>query len=308
MADENINIDINHEAEEVPLAFSNPDDPRRMELTPEERDWALDIKDVIEMYPELDNLSDFMYANLALVVQDDVADAVRRAMQLQAFREEYGLKDTLSEQKRVLADYVRQNPSICYDYSFDPGQGRYVLVQDIAAFDKSGASTTKQVDDFAIGGYYLLHSQFPDLEATRHGFTVLMECEGFSLSRNKHMWNLMQKFNTEVLSAYPVAKGGEVRHLNAPTMFNVMASTIRKLLPDQLRDKYCRGPSYSFESSLEGGRLDALYLTPTVEIAVERAVKSLQHSLDRRHRNEINFLLTVPEDDNEVILDSIISG
>ena len=45
-----------------------------------------------------------------------------------------------------------RNPSICYDYSFDAGQGRYVLLQDTAAFDKSGAIISIQVDDFAIGG------------------------------------------------------------------------------------------------------------------------------------------------------------
>lgn len=284
---------------ERPLAQN---DPRRMQLTEEERGWALDIKDAIEMFPELDNLSDFVYATLAVAVKDNVEDAVRRAHQLQAFREEYGLKDTLQESQHIIAKAVQQHPSLCYDVSFHPKQGKYILVQDIAAFSPTEEPTTQQVEDFAIFGYYLLHALFPDLESTRRGYTVFVECEGFSVANNKHMFKLMDKFYSEVMAVYPSSEGTEARHLNAPTFFNVMTAGLRKLLPEELQDKFFRGPSLpGLESSLAGRRLDTLYLTPTPELATQRAIAKLKANLERRYKNIASFSLNLSEE--EVVLD-----
>lgn len=79
---------------------------QRLELTLEERDWALDIKDMIEMTPEADhNLPDFCCAHLALVVKDDVADAVRRSIHLKEFRGAYDIRDTPQQGRQLIQKY-----------------------------------------------------------------------------------------------------------------------------------------------------------------------------------------------------------
>ena len=83
-----------------------PEDPLRMKLTREEHAWAWDIKDCIEMLDDLDNLCDFWYAQLAIVCQDNVEDAVRRAYGLQYFREEFKIRDTFEQGRHCMHQLV----------------------------------------------------------------------------------------------------------------------------------------------------------------------------------------------------------
>ena len=88
-----------------------PDDPCRMLLTGEERDAALLIKQLIEADPELDNLNDFQYAQLALMIDLDYQDLdetellpklLDRARKLQVIRQEYSIVETFEHAQQVV--------------------------------------------------------------------------------------------------------------------------------------------------------------------------------------------------------------
>lgn len=87
--------------------------------------------------------------------------------------------------------------------------------------------------------------------------------------------------------------------MNSPAFWNIMASGLRRFLPPQLRKRFCSGPSCTYDASFDGGRLDALYLTPNMGIAMKRVSKNLNQSLERRFRNEAAFSLS--DGDNDVI-------
>lgn len=72
---------------------SQSEEDNRTMLSEQEISWALNIKRVIESHPELDSLSDYAYAQLALIVKDNIQEAVERTQHMQCFREEYDIEN-----------------------------------------------------------------------------------------------------------------------------------------------------------------------------------------------------------------------
>jgi hypothetical protein len=85
-------------------------DPGRMKLTQKENENALAIQEMVEGLPDLDNLSDLMYAQLAIICKDRVEDAVNRCYGMQEFRHEYNLVDNLEQGSRYLRWGIQQLP------------------------------------------------------------------------------------------------------------------------------------------------------------------------------------------------------
>lgn len=99
--DDEIDVAINAE-NGVDARLLGPDEPERMHLTPAERQWALIVKDLIEGVPELDNLCEFEYAQLALIEHDNVEGDLKRAYQIQLYRQEYGIINTLEDDSKIM--------------------------------------------------------------------------------------------------------------------------------------------------------------------------------------------------------------
>jgi len=154
----------------------------RMHLTKEERLWAIDIKDVIEAEAELDNLSDFMYAQLALIERDNVEAALERAFTMQAFREEYKITDTFQDGRLFLKNLVDLFPGVYMSLSYNQRDGNYVMAIDLAKFDMQGIATPEGVATWLGGGYYFFHCCCPDFESIRRGWCALFETEGYVCS------------------------------------------------------------------------------------------------------------------------------
>lgn len=258
----------------------DPLNPRRMIITYEERELALDIKEAIKADPEISNLSDFMYAHLALVVKDNVAEALRRAEQLQGFREEYGILDNAKEGNACFKKFVQQHPRQLLNFSFN--SGRYILIHDMVEFDSTCIKTHDQMQIFMTGSYYLLQALVPDLEAIRRGPMALVECEGFSFSKKKS-FKVFETMFSELMSVYPT--WGEIKHFNSPVFFNIMASMLRRFLPLEMKDKFHTGCQF------EGGRLDTVYLMPTADIATDRIRIALAEALRIRYLSQTTFSL-----------------
>jgi len=89
-----------------PPRVLGPSDPGRMEISAEERQRALDIRSAIANAAEIDPVSDFMCAQLALIDGDNIIKALERVLHLQYFREEYGILDTAEDGRRHLMRLV----------------------------------------------------------------------------------------------------------------------------------------------------------------------------------------------------------
>lgn len=287
------NIDGLQDGDELPLppeveeslpAIMGPDDPLRMKLTRQELEWALDIKDVMEMMPELDNLNDFWYAQYAIICEDDIEDAVTRALALQHFRQEYKIVDEYPYAHRKMTSLIIDlMPRQWLSFSFSYADGNYVMIFDMTKFDTTNLTTTQQQDDMFASIYYMQSACCPDLESVRKGYTCCAECEGWDFQRSKQDGKVHQKLFSELFSQYPFR--GQCKHYHTGIIMNLLVSACKRLLPVKMRDTFYMGLQFD-------GRLDETFLVPTLEIANQRMLTSLGEALTKRYTNEKSFTLS----------------
>lgn len=185
LEDVNIEEDQEEGAEDPRFPDVIPDrvlamtDPDRMQITATERQRALAIKRAISNDPEIDPVSDFMCAQMALIVRDDIEGGLERLLHMQEFREEYDIKDTAVEAVQIMTRYLTLMPGSHLSFSYNYDEGNYVMIFDNAKFT---ADTIQQHDRHIrtqlAGSYYSLNALCPDLEAVRKGSIFIIECEG----------------------------------------------------------------------------------------------------------------------------------
>jgi hypothetical protein len=270
-------------AASLPCTAMGPYDAGRMVLTEEERGWALAIKAAIEESNEVDNLSDFWYAQLALIEQDNVDEAVSRAYQLQAIRQEYGIVESFQYGRRIVHQAMELFPGYYLCYSFNPRDGNYVLVVDLtklpmSIFRSNPSSIITKVCEI----YFMSHIMCPDMEAIRRGIVCIAECEGYHFQHDigvgiwRRVW--------DVVVPYPL-RLQTLKHFHTGVFANLMVSMVRQFLPSSLSRKIEVG------CLCEAGRLDKIYLTPDPQAASRRILTRLEDALRRRYENDASFRL-----------------
>jgi len=178
-----------------PMFQANPLAPGRMELTDNERHWALNIKSAFQRTPDLESLSDFEYAQLAILHRFDVLSAMARARRLQQWRRQYSIPNAhhhvgsgggseVANARPPHHDYALQAlmrlfPGLFESLSYNPTDGCYVLVQDSTKYDerKVEPSCTENHRIWVTGCYYVLQAMAPDMESIRQGHDLLFHGE-----------------------------------------------------------------------------------------------------------------------------------
>ena len=127
------------------------------------------------------------------------------------------------------------------------------------------------------------HSLCPDFQSIRKGAIILVENEGFDWKKNFNVQDLKQMY-VELTSHYPF-QFQSVKNFNTGIFFNLVISMARPFIPKHLY----RTLQMGCQSEL--GRLDRLYLTPTVRVANERLLSSVSAALQKRYANEASFKL-----------------
>jgi hypothetical protein len=269
--------------ESLPLKMGK-DDPRRMKLTREEYGWALEVKNHLQSIPELDHLSDYMYAQLAVVARGDLQEAEYRAIGLQEFVQEFKIMDTYEEGCRYLRFMMETFPRQFLSFSFAEIEGTYVLAQDVVHFDTTLLKTQAQINSW-FGGAYYLHATFtPDMATVRKGHVVLVECQGLDWTA-KQNFKLLQKMFAQHMRYYPIKC--ETRHYHTGMVMNLMMSMAKRFLSKETRESLKMG-------LVLDSRLDQLFLVPDVATANARMIGRLEATLKRRYENENSFTLTPP--------------
>ncbi|CAB9524715.1 hypothetical protein SEMRO_1573_G283401.1 [Seminavis robusta] len=157
-------------------------DPSRTELTQEEHQWAVAVKTAIEKIPDLDNLTDFMYAQMAIVSKGNVDDAVVRAFRLQEHKKDNKIMDTLDD---ALRNLPKEAHYLSIDYNIQ--SGGYVVAFDVAKTDGAMWRNPEETCYYNRRQFYSSQMAHCDLDALRVGQTVLVECGGYQLVKGKRM-------------------------------------------------------------------------------------------------------------------------
>lgn len=181
----------------VPNGCLNP----RMKITSNQRNLALMVKEAIESDPEIDNLPDFWYVQLAIVNGDNLEASISQAGHMQYLREEYGIRDTLADAKKILWDYLNSEEKWMLSFCYVPQLDGMIAVIDLTAKDVKDLA---KPDGWKIlaGEYYLRQALNPDLVCVSTGVTTIFECQGFDWKKSGGMSNIL-RFCKEVVGPYP---------------------------------------------------------------------------------------------------------
>ncbi|CAB9506111.1 expressed unknown protein [Seminavis robusta] len=274
------------EVAEVPLAdlILDPLDPRRMQLTNEERQWALNIKQAITASPEINDMSDFSYAQLALTDRGDLQAALERAAHMQAFREEYKILDSMEDGMRSLKTTLQVFPAAFLSFSYSNSHGSYCFVYDMAAFDLYKLNKQPGLFQSGMWGiYYLGHCMAPDFQSMRRGAIFLVECQGFDWKRNVDL-KTIRTIWVDFLAVYPF-QIQKMKYFHSGLFINLINSLKKRFLPKHIVDKMEIGCMFE-------RRLSDIYLVPDIDAAAQRLLSALECSLNRRYENERSFVLS----------------
>lgn len=286
----NNNADAGEEQEEDTARFRQEQDlskvlsrrdPDRMKVTKEERHNALEIKATIEMSADLEDLTDLMYVQLAIVCKDNVEDAVKRCHAMQEFRQDYKIVNNLEQAQRYLHWGVRLFPLFFLSFAFSETDGTYIFAHDVEKLEPKRFTSSEMIDDWMKHLYYSHILFFPDVESIRKGVVLIAECEGMTLRRD--VLQLNNKFFSQFLAFYPFI--GKSRCFHTGNMMNIIVSILRKIVPKDVAD--------SIEVGLQfDGHLGDAFLVPTVEAANKRMLLRMEDALKLRYENEKVFKLT----------------
>lgn len=256
----------------------------RMVLSEEEHQWALQIKDALELIPELaGGATDYLCAQLALVDKDDVDNAVERAEKLQAFRETYKIEDTWEFGRRCIRDYQKLWPNHILSVTFSPRHGAYVVVTDLSKVDaKAMQRSPEGMEVFLRFFYFLKQAVYCDLGGVRTGVSYVHECHCHGLGGID--FKISRAFFTNLASFYPT-NVHILKFFHSGVNMNLIVSMLRPFMPQSARKKITVGCQHE-------RTLDTLFLDPNNSEASDRAVQEqLTELLQRRYDQDRTFSL-----------------
>lgn len=278
-----MNANVAQQQPSPEAAIEGECDANRMEITPAEESWAYSIKGAIEDDPELDNLPDFWYAQLAIVGKDDLQQALDQARSMQYFRQEYDIRDTLEDARRTVQEFLELFPNWILSFHYCKELSSYFWVVDITAIDIKLLQTQKAWRTNMAGLYYLRQALNPDLLSIASGINIVHECEGFDFRGKFGGTRHITKMAKEFIGDYP-SLHGQLMWFRTSMFINLMMSMVKPFLAKEMREKFQFGCQ-------SGQRLDQYYLTPTPQEARSRNYARIVQALQRRYDNQAKFQL-----------------
>ncbi|CAB9505365.1 expressed unknown protein [Seminavis robusta] len=263
-------------------------------LTDAETRWALEIKQAVEARSdEIKALSDYEYAQYALVSRGDVTDALRRIQGLQEFRDEYKIDDTLEQGMDLLRKFTIQQPWFVLDVEYEAPLGHFVCVYDYGVLDPSKVDFPEDWRIYLGGLYYIFQILQSNLGAVREGIVHIVECEGmnwrnFCVEFARRNWYHMIEY-------YP-HRNKEVSWLHTSVIANMMHAQYKSMMGQEasIIRVGCQYEGYD-------GRLDEVFKMPHPTVAEARLLARYETFLITRFHNQQSFQLpaSIPETDDD---------
>ncbi|CAB9511225.1 expressed unknown protein [Seminavis robusta] len=199
---------------------------------------------------------------------------------MQDFRHEYKVENRYKQGSQMMEWVFKLFPEHLLFFGFSEQDGTYIFVHDFSKFEPKKFTRPKMEEDWLTFMYYSHILFFPDFESIRKGIICACECEQMDLRKDVN--KLFGRFFSEFLTHYPF--DGECRFFNTGAMVNIFASILRKILPQNLRNKFTVG--YKMEC-----HLSETFLVPNVEAANARMLGRMKESLGLRYKHEAAFTL-----------------
>ena len=208
-----------------------------MDLTDEERGWALSIKKaMMDADPAFaQSISDFEYAQHAIVAKEKISKALRRIRRLRDFKQEHGISrenETLEAGLELIQRFEQLAPGFFMAFGQDEKGGSITTWHYSSFFPKNFEKAQDWRNCFAAF-YYLMEAMQPDIAAVRQGVVFLADCKGigwrnFSLEMEKHAAKLYQ-------DAYPV-RIKQMDMVNSPVLMKAMYTLCKPFLSKKLKE------------------------------------------------------------------------
>jgi len=267
-------------------------------LSQAEREWALQIKAAVEEESSLHNLSDFSYAQLALVVdRGDVANALKRVKGMQVFRKEYAVNDTPAQACQSVRHVMNVHPGSFLNLDICPETGEGILAFDLGAFYPHRITTASPqapnpIENFRqtiLCEYYGMAAVNPSLQSIREGIYFLYEGSNFRWTNADTTLN--QRIFDEMRDFYPT-NFKKVMVYNTNSVVTLFWSLIKPFLPTKLWETLELGCQVNGADHTKPNRtLSELYLQPDTAGAEHYMLERVHRFMVQRTENEKNFRL-----------------
>ncbi|CAB9516501.1 expressed unknown protein [Seminavis robusta] len=234
-------------------------------------------------------LSDFEIVQVALIDQDNIEEALERIYKLQAFRQEYDCVSSCVEAhgQDAIQRCMDLFPGLLLSVSYQASLGNHVFASDLTKLYRSIVESSSSSEDMTavvlVACYVVFQATNPDFESMRQGVVLLAECGGFCWTKNFKL-SLFQKFWVELGGVYPM-KLKKLRHFHTSMFFNLLQSMGRPFLPKDVKEAFEIGCCSVL------GRLDNVYLSPSVAAANARFKRRIKVCLQTRQENASSFKL-----------------
>lgn len=262
-----------------------PDD---MWLSPLECSWAQELKETIEMEESgIEPLTDFEYAEHAIVAQGNLEEALRRIQGMQTFREVYRPKDTVQEGVYYMQAQIRLLPGVYMHTDISAETGTCMCVWNFAKFDPTRLLATEENwKTHILGEYFWRHMQQPTFRSVRQGSYQLIESRG--VGWHNFDSTAEQRWNQELMNHMPM-KVKQVLVYNSNTVMNLVWSLAKPFMMEEHRNSMKLGCTIDCENP-EATLMD-VFCQPSVEAAEARVVENANRYLAIRYQNQSRFRL-----------------
>jgi hypothetical protein len=253
-----------------------------MEMTNEERSWAMTVKAAVESSEDICPLPDLEYVQFALISRGNLEEAMERIRGLQEFRQEYNINDNLEEGNEILHKFVKHyHPGCILTVAYNDVDDNFVFIYDRSQlrYDSLRLPEEWRIAFGAI--FYINHMMSQDVKAMREGSIFIAECEG--VTRHRLSFNAISTFWHHFLHHYPM-KYKEIKFFHTNVITNLSFSMMKPLMRPEIRECFHIGCQF-------GANIGSLYRLPTPEIAKERTLRRLEFFLKRRYANQARFKL-----------------
>ena len=212
-----------------------------MELSNEEREWAVAIKEAMIKEDEAlaKTISDFEYVHHAIIAKGKPDKAIKRIQRLDKFRKEHDIpidanKCSADEAMTMIQAFEAKSPGMFLSFGKDSaGSHGYLSTWDYASFLPANYQEATDWKNCFAAFYYVFDAMHPDFDAIRSGIIMLADAEGlgwrnFSLEMEKQAAHLYQ-------DAYPI-RIQNITMLHSPTVFKAIYALCKPFLKKKVKD------------------------------------------------------------------------
>jgi hypothetical protein len=218
-----------------------------MTLTDQEIDWAMDLKAAMVKADAkfAETITDFEYAQHAIVAKEKISKGLRRIRRLQEFKQKYGILKlneatmTADQFREIFKRLEAKAPGLFTSFGREEregeAQGRHVAAMDYTTFLPVNFVTEIDDEDLFVAFYFYLEATQPDILAVRQGVAFILQCKGIGWKNFSR--DMEQKASSLYNDAYPV-RITEMSVLNANRLMKIFYALCKPFLGKRVKEVF----------------------------------------------------------------------